>query len=207
MASICEAAEQKHNFIRRTPRNDGDTSDEHVFLSAIASAAVSCATTVSLIKEVVRVLLAMTLPSQASAKAIVAFTGNGEIAGLVSKMKYSKPIIAITFSRKIYGRLSICWGVYPMLLELPNRFLEIDSLLGLAEQEIAKKETWVKQGDPVVVMAGLNESFTSLTHSIQILHFGQVTRSIQNRQKWQDMFSHVSHALHSNKQQQQQQQQ
>ena len=47
------------------------------------------------------------------AAAIVAFTQSGSTAGRVSKYRPSVPVLAITPSPVVSGRLMLRWGVYP----------------------------------------------------------------------------------------------
>jgi pyruvate kinase len=84
------------------------------------------------------------------AKAIIAFTQSGFTARLVSKFKPEVPIIGVTPYENVKRRMSLYWGVTPMLIShvsnTDNMIQKVEKLL--IGSKIAKK------GDNIVITAG-----------------------------------------------------
>ncbi|NOQ18132.1 MAG: pyruvate kinase, partial [Dehalococcoidales bacterium] len=85
------------------------------------------------------------------AAVIVAFTQSGSTAGRVSKYRPSMPILAITPSNIVSGRLLLRWGVYPLQIAGPS---SVDELFVTASK-LCKDLGLVKPGDLVVITAGI----------------------------------------------------
>jgi pyruvate kinase len=60
---------------------------------------------------------ALTLASAGEADAIVAVTREGKTARLLSALRPRAPIYAVTASEAVAGRLSLFWGVVPVVTE------------------------------------------------------------------------------------------
>ena len=84
------------------------------------------------------------------AKFLVAFTQSGDSARRMSRLRSPIPMLAMTPEDGTYNRLSLSWGVEPMLTAVVNHtdemVMQVDSLL------IESKR--VKIGDLVLIVAG-----------------------------------------------------
>ena len=90
-------------------------------------------------------------------KAIIAITTNGNTVQLLSKAKVVHPIIALCPNEALACRLSMWWGVIPLLLDKPLNFSD-NIIPPAAMQEILGElltRTFLKKGDRVVFVAGL----------------------------------------------------
>jgi pyruvate kinase len=83
---------------------------------------------------------------------IVALTETGYTAKLASEERPKAPIIAYTPDPKIYRRLSLNWGVRPVLMQFPKETLE--ELLPHIEADLIQRNFAVS-GDKVLVMGGV----------------------------------------------------
>jgi pyruvate kinase len=84
------------------------------------------------------------------AGAILTSTDQGGTARLISRFRPRAPIIAVTPREETWRRLSLVWGVFPLLTpQIENT----DHLLQVVEEE-ALKAGWLKSGELVVITAG-----------------------------------------------------
>jgi pyruvate kinase len=84
------------------------------------------------------------------AGAILTSTDRGTTARLISRFRPRTPIIAVTPRRETWRRLSLLWGVFPLLTPLIEN---TDHMLQVVEQE-ALKAGWLNSGERVVITAG-----------------------------------------------------
>lgn len=103
--------------------------------------------------------------------AIIALTRTGYTAKLLSKSKPTVPVISISDDEKICRRLNLFWGIYPYKLTLEQNFTEetlkeIDSVL--------TKETFLKQGDKVIITGGLPYITAGKTNFLRIHQLGSI---------------------------------
>lgn len=99
------------------------------------------------------------------ASAIISSTQTGSTANMVSKYRPSSPIIAATPDIHVARRLSLWWGVYPVLVPHANT---IDEMLDLVI-EAAKATGLVKSGERVVITAGVRTGVAGSTNLLQVL--------------------------------------
>ena len=85
------------------------------------------------------------------AKAILAATNSGRTARMICRFRPACPVAALTMQEKVRRQLAISWGVYPFLTGEVNSTDRIFSL----SVECAVKEGLVKNGDTVVITAGV----------------------------------------------------
>ena len=101
------------------------------------------------------------------ARYIVAFTQSGSTAQVISKFRPEAQILGITPHREIMKRLSLYWGVRPMLMGLIGN---VDELI-LATEELLLKEGMVEPGDNLVILTGapiVEKGHTSLMKLHQV---------------------------------------
>ncbi len=101
------------------------------------------------------------------ATAILAATTSGHTARAISRFKPACPIIALTTTEKVRRQLAITWGVHPFLYGSVD---STDRLFALCV-ESARKEGVIKEGDTVVITAGvpMNERGTTNLIKAQVV--------------------------------------
>ena len=104
------------------------------------------------------------------ATAIITATVSGSTAKNVSRFRPECPILAITPSKDVARKLSLYWGVYPIVA---NLYDSTDEMID-ATAEIAKKLGYVKDGELVVITAGLPLNFVGSTNMIKVHLIGEV---------------------------------
>jgi pyruvate kinase len=109
-----------------------------------------------------------------SARAIVTFTQSGSTALLVSKHRPRAGIIAATPFQKISRRLSLYWGVTPIILKV--RRTTDDMIAGVENAMLRRK--LVKPRDLIVITAGVPVGVAGSTNMMKIHHVGEV-RSLE----------------------------
>ncbi|MDF7638864.1 pyruvate kinase [Lactobacillus sp. ESL0791] len=100
-------------------------------------------------------------------KTIITATNSGYTARMISKYRPNADILALTFDEKVQHSLGITWGVQPMLTEKPD---STDDMFDLAAK-VAKENGYVKDGDLVIVVAGVpvGDSGTTNLMKLQII--------------------------------------
>jgi len=107
---------------------------------------------------------ATSLAKNIDAKLIITATNTGSTAIHVSKFKPSIPIMAATNSLITYYKLSLVWGVIPVMLE---ENLTTDEMIESVTQK-AKKLAMVNSGDKVVIVAGIPWGKPGTTNTVQV---------------------------------------
>ncbi len=104
------------------------------------------------------------------ASAIITATSSGYTSKAISKFKPKSPIIAATTSESVMRRLSLVWGVYPVLSPYSN---STDDVIELSIQSAVDKG-YVKEGDLVVITAGIPVGTSGSTNLIKVHTIGKV---------------------------------
>jgi len=105
-----------------------------------------------------------------NAKAILTPTESGQTANLVSKYRPLSPIIAITPNEKVMKKLSLTWGVYPVL---GQRIENTDEMLQAAV-DAALEVGYIHQGDLVIITAGVPVGKVGTTNLMKVHLVGDV---------------------------------
>lgn len=84
------------------------------------------------------------------AKAIICLTDTGFTSRQISKHRPECPILAVTMSEKVVCRLSMNWGVFPML----HRGKPTDEAKIMCAIDRARSLGYMGQGDVVIITAG-----------------------------------------------------
>jgi pyruvate kinase len=101
--------------------------------------------------------------------AIITPTTSGYTARLMSRDRPRSPIVATTSDPAVQRRLTLYWGVMPLLApRAPNT----DDMIDQAVQ-VAQQRGLVRDGDTVVITAGAAGSAPGTTNLIRILVVGQ----------------------------------
>ena len=98
------------------------------------------------------------------AVAIVAFTQSGSTARRVSKYRPEVPILAITPSEVISGRLLLHWGVYPFQI---GEASTVDELFAIGAR-LAKDLGLAKPGDLVLITGGVPIGIAGSTNLLKV---------------------------------------
>jgi pyruvate kinase len=96
---------------------------------------------------------------------IVALTETGYTAKLASQERLNAPIVAYTPDPKTYRRLSLNWGVRPVLMQFPKGTLE--ELLPQIEADLIQRN-FAAAGDKVLVMGGIPMGQSGGTNFLKI---------------------------------------
>ncbi|MBC2711397.1 MAG: pyruvate kinase [Desulfosarcina sp.] len=129
MARIAEQSE-KSSFLRVNVHYDTDPVDP--VTHAVAQSAVN------ILQEI-------------NARCIVAFSVSGSTSKQISKQRPSKPVYAFTSRMDTYNRLSLLWGITPMLIA------NIENAARLVEssESLLIGKNCVQKGDLVVLVIGM----------------------------------------------------
>lgn len=149
MRSIVQEAESDFNYHDFFLLNSG--RDYHDASSAVSLAAVKTAYSMN-------------------AKCIFAFTTSGQTARLVSRLRPSMPIIAITPSEKIYHQLAFNWGVVPVFVEGCKNSKDAFSFAS----QYALNRKILSFGDVVVVTAGAVFGKKGTTSMMMVESIGEI---------------------------------
>lgn len=98
------------------------------------------------------------------AVAIIAFTQSGSTAARVSKYRPKVPILAITPSETVSGKLLLHWGVYPFKV---YEAASIDELFATAAR-LAKDTGVAKPGDLIVITGGVPVGVAGTTNLLKV---------------------------------------
>jgi len=130
MADVVSRAEAGLDFAARSDR----------------ASAWSCQTTADGISQA-----ACALASDIGARAIITATGSGYTALMVSRQRPAAPVVAVTPDVATLRRLTLVWGLHPLLAP---RGRNTDELI-VSTISAARKAGYVRAGDRVVVTAGV----------------------------------------------------
>ncbi|WP_313756019.1 pyruvate kinase [Tissierella sp.] len=103
------------------------------------------------------------------ASAIITATSSGYTSKAISKFRPKSPIIAATTTESVMRRLSLVWGVYPVLSPYSN---STDDVIEFSIQS-AVNENYVKEGDLVVITAGIPVGTSGSTNLIKVHTIGK----------------------------------
>lgn len=104
------------------------------------------------------------------AEAILTATSSGHTARSVSKFRPKAPIIAVTTTQEIRRQLALEWGVYPVVTEESHT---TDDVLEKSI-EAAIEAGYVKEGDLVVITAGIPVGLSGSTNLIKVHTIGKI---------------------------------
>ena len=147
MSSICQHVE---NHARILPSSTMEKSEYNI-TDAVSHACCECA------KDV-------------NAKAIVTSTSSGYTAKMIAKFRPECRIIATTPNKSVYHKLSLTWGVLPVL---SKQSTSTDEML-VDAVNTAKQTGLVHDGDVVVISAGVPLGVSGTTNLLKVSMVGDV---------------------------------
>lgn len=104
------------------------------------------------------------------AAAIITSTESGHTAKMVSKYRPRAPIIAVTPHARVMRKLSLSWGVHPLLASLKNN---TDEMIATSI-EVSLNAGLIKGGDLVVITAGVPVGVHGTTNLIRVHTVGDI---------------------------------
>ena len=104
------------------------------------------------------------------ASAIITATSSGYTAKAVSKFRPECPIIATTPCEKVMRKLSLVWGVYPVLSKDST---STDQIIDMSVEDALSKKL-ISEGDLVVITAGIPVGVSGSTNLIKVHIVGEV---------------------------------
>jgi len=100
---------------------------------------------------------------------IVCFTSSGFTAQQVSGYRPEAPIIGATQHRRVLARMSLYWGVEPILTPKAET---IDDMIESVERELLKRRM-VRKGDNIIITAGYPLGVAGKTNMMQLVRVGE----------------------------------
>ena len=111
-----------------------------------------------------------TTATDLGASAIITVTKSGKTARMISKFRPECPIIGCTTEDYVCRQLNLSWGVVPLLIKEES---DTDDLFEHAV-DAAQKTDIVKQGDLVVITAGVPLGISGTTNLIKVHVAGHI---------------------------------
>ena len=108
--------------------------------------------------------------NELGAAAIVTSTQSGSTARMVSKYRPQAPVVAVTTQAEIARRMSLFWGVHPIIGDVVNN---TDELMDNAVKR-SLEEGYIKNGDLVVITAGVPVGVPGTTNLLRVHVVGDV---------------------------------
>lgn len=104
-------------------------------------------------------------------KAVCAWTSSGSTAFRIARERPMPPILALTPKRDTARRLSIVWGVHAVVTK------DVDDLDDMARRaaKFANREGFSKQGDRIIIVAGVPFGTPGATNMLRIAFCGSET--------------------------------
>ncbi|WP_210468604.1 pyruvate kinase [Sporosarcina sp. 6E9] len=103
-------------------------------------------------------------------KAVLAPTRSGHTAKMIAKYRPGCPVIALTSSEKCSKKLSLVWGIYPIV---GKDVKSIDEILQESVEESVKHQ-YVTHGDVVIITAGVPVGEVGTTNLMKIHVIGDL---------------------------------
>ncbi|MFJ7934863.1 pyruvate kinase [Sporosarcina sp. NPDC096371] len=103
-------------------------------------------------------------------KAVLAPTESGHTAKMIAKYRPGCPVIAVTSSETCSRKLSLVWGVYPIV---GKKVSSIDEILQESVEESVKHQ-YVGHGDVVIITAGVPVGEAGTTNLMKIHVIGDL---------------------------------
>ncbi len=110
------------------------------------------------------------LSSQLGASAIITSTSSGSTAKAVSRLRPMVPIIAATFNEDVMRKLALTWGVYPVISQICTGTDEVIDRSIIS----AMDKGFVKQGDLIIITAGVPVGVGGTTNLIKVHTIGEI---------------------------------
>ena len=100
---------------------------------------------------------------------IVCFTSSGFTAVQASSHRPNVPIIAATQNESVLPRMTLYWGVQPILTPEAKT---VDSMIENVERELSRRSL-VQKGDSIIITAGYPLGVSGTTNMMQLVRIGE----------------------------------
>ena len=107
---------------------------------------------------------AVSLAESVQAKAVVAFTASGNTAYRMARERPNLLLVVMTPDEKVKRRLSLLWGAYSFFSKVQGYEAAIEEA-----RQIIRKQKFAKNGDAIVVVAGMPFGISGSTNSIRVV--------------------------------------
>jgi len=107
---------------------------------------------------------AVSLAESVNAKAVVAFTASGNTAYRMSRERSNLLLVVMTPEINVKRKLSLLWGACPFFSKVQGYEAAIQEA-----REIIKVKNFAKEGDTIVVVAGMPFGISGSTNSIRVV--------------------------------------
>ena len=107
---------------------------------------------------------AVSLAESVNAKAVVAFTASGNTAYRMSRERSNLLLVVMTPEINVKRKLSLLWGAYPFFSKVQGYEAAIQEA-----RDIIKVKNFAKEGDTIVVVAGMPFGISGSTNSIRVV--------------------------------------
>ena len=107
---------------------------------------------------------AVSLAESVNAKAVVAFTASGNTAYRMSRERSNLLLVVMTPDINVKRKLSLLWGACPFFSKVQGYEAAIEEA-----REIIKIKNFAKDGDTIVVVAGMPFGISGSTNSIRVV--------------------------------------
>ncbi|MCF6462430.1 pyruvate kinase [Clostridium sp. Cult1] len=154
-----ESVKTMHNIATRT-----ETSSEYLEILKSKLIDKNISTTNAISKAT------CTTAEDLEASAIITATSSGYTSKAISKFRPKAPIIAATTTERVMRKLSLVWGVYPVLS------LKSDVTDEVIDRSIhsAMEKGYIKEGDLIIITAGIPVGVSGTTNLIKVHTVGKV---------------------------------
>jgi pyruvate kinase len=102
------------------------------------------------------------------AAAIVAFTQSGSTAMRISKYRPAMPVLALTPSEAVSGKLLLYWGIRPHLIVEPT---SVDGLFAMGAR-LSRELGVTRPGDLIIIVAGIPVGVAGSTNMLKVETIG-----------------------------------
>lgn len=154
-----ESVKTMHDIATRT-----ETSSEYLEMLKFKSVDKNISTTNAISKAT------CATAEDLEASAIITATSSGYTSKAISKFRPKAPIIAATTTEKVMRKLSLVWGVYPVLS------LKSDVTDEVIDRSIhsAMEKGFIKEGDLIIITAGIPVGVSGTTNLIKVHTVGKI---------------------------------
>ncbi|MBK9082171.1 MAG: pyruvate kinase [Rhizobiales bacterium] len=108
------------------------------------------------------------IAEQMECKSICAWTSSGSTAFVIARERPMAPILALTPYRETARRLALVWGVHPIVTKDAS---DVDDMVRRAAKW-SNREEFSKEGDRIIVIAGVPFGSPGATNMLRIAHTG-----------------------------------
>ncbi len=102
--------------------------------------------------------------------AVLAPTESGQTARMIAKYRPGCPVIAVTANESVTTKLTLAWGVYPIM---GKKAMSIDGILQEAV-DLSLEHEYVSRGDVVIITAGVPVGQAGTTNLMKIHVIGDL---------------------------------